>query len=343
MSPLRRSIPFLLLAALVLSACEAAYHPTQVPGSEARMSGQARRYLDSALSLMQNHSLSRREVDWPRFREQIYLRADGAEVPAHTYTAISYALKSLNEHSFFIPPSTGIGGPAQPSLWPDMSARTLNGRFGYLRTQTFNSRDGDAHAQAYHDLIRQADAGAPCGWIVDMRSNPGGNMWPMLAGVGPILGEGSPGSFIDADGVQTPWFYEGGISGVVRNGQRVSAARVARPYRLQRPDPPVAVLTGVNTASAAEAVVIAFRGRPDTRSFGLVTRGVPTANTSYDMPDGAVVVLTTAWEADRNGVIYRTRIEPDETIVGVGSTNLDHDDTVQAALAWLAAHPVCQG
>ena len=339
MPSLLRRPALLPLAALLLAGCEPAFHPTEVPGTNARMSAQARRYLDSALSLMQRHSLARNDIDWVVFRNETFMRANGAEVPAQTYPAIAAALQKLNKHSFFIPPGGGDGGGGQPGLWPPLAARQLEGgRVGYVRTATYGGSNPDGHAQDYHDLIRDADTDSTCGWVVDLRSNPGGNMWPMLAGVGPILGEGSPGSFIDADGVRTPWYYAGGVAGVEQDGQRRAAARARTPYRLRRQAPPVAVLTGINTASAAEAVAIAFRGRPGTRSFGLVTRGLPTANSSYDMPDGAVVVLTTAWEADRNGVIYEDRIEPDQVVLGDNPDNA----TLQIAVAWLRAHPACQ-
>lgn len=329
-----RSAPRLLLAALLLAACEAAYHPTQVPGSQARMSAQALRYVDSALSLMQTYSLHKHQVDWPKFREETYLAADGAEVPAHTYPALNQALQKLDEHSFFSPPSTTITPPR--GLWPDMTARMLNDRIGYVLVQRYSGSQPDEHAQQYHDLIRGVDTGAVCGWVVDLRSNPGGNMWPMLAGIGPILGEGNPGAFIDADGVRTPWFYTNGASGIEENGRRQTLTRVDRPYRLRRPDPPVAVLTALETASAAEAVVIAFRGRPGARTFGTFTRGLPTANATYPMRDGARVVLTTAWEADRDGVVYRGRIEPDEIVIGGGS------EVGTAAVAWLREQPACR-
>jgi carboxyl-terminal processing protease len=327
----------LLTAAVLLTACEAAYHPTDIPGSDARMSAQARRYVDSALYLMQTYSLQKHEVDWARLREDTYLRADGAAVPAHTYDAIHHALQSLNEHSFFIRPSTGIGGP-QTGLWPPLAGTSHDGgRIGYIRTATYSQSDPDGHAQEYHDIIRENDTAATCGWVVDMRSNPGGNMWPMLAGVGPILGEGIPGAFIDADGVRTLWYYQDGVAGVERGGTRQAITRVARPYRLRRPNPPVAVITGTSTASAAEAVTIAFRGRPYSRSFGLMTRGLPTANSAYEMTDGGTVVLTTAWEADRAGTVYRDRIDPDEVIVG-GTPN----EALYAAMSWLYAQPACQ-
>ena len=37
-------------------------------------------------------------------------------------------------------------------------------------------------------------------------------MWPMLTGIGPILGDGAVGSFVAADGNVT-WFYQDGKTG----------------------------------------------------------------------------------------------------------------------------------
>ena len=51
--------------------------------------------------------------------------------------------------------------------------------------------------QQIQDQIKIMDHPYNIGWIVDLRGNGGGNMWPMLAGIGPILGEGIAGYFID--------------------------------------------------------------------------------------------------------------------------------------------------
>lgn len=338
---LRRRAP-LLAAVLLLAGCERGRGPTELPEPEDWVGPAARVYVDSALDLMQRHSLHRHHVDWPVFRAGLLRRVTGAQLPAQTHDAVHEALQSLDRHSFLIRPQ----GALQDELAQVGSAfggKLLQGRFGYVRTASANGA-ALGHAQQYHDLIRDLDDAATCGWVVDLRFNPGGNMWPMLAGVGPILGEGSPGRFVDADGVRTPWFYEGGVAGMVRTGQQVEVSSAGTPYRLRREAPPVAVLTGSGTASAAEAVAIAFRGRPGTRSFGATTAGFPTANSSYRMSDGAIVVLTTAWEEDRNGVRYTSRITPDEVTNGIPSPEADpaQDVTLAAALHWLGTQPACQ-
>ena len=117
-------------------------------------------------------------------------------------------------------------------------------------------------------ILTDLAAQNPKGWIVDLRGNTGGNMWPMLTGIGPILGDGRVGSFVAADGNVT-WFYQDGKTGT-RNPaglETVSLTLEDAPV-LMTPSSPVAVLVDSSTASSAEAITIAFHGRPDTRFFG---------------------------------------------------------------------------
>jgi hypothetical protein len=51
----------------------------------------------------------------------------------------------------------------------------------------------DVRAQA-EGSETASDTTSICG-VVDLRSNSGGNMWPMIAGIGPVVGEGHLGAF----------------------------------------------------------------------------------------------------------------------------------------------------
>ncbi|WP_374191873.1 hypothetical protein [Spirosoma foliorum] len=44
--------------------------------------------------------------------------------------------------------------------------------------------------QAIQDQIKADDSDSIGGWLVDLRGNTGGNMWSMLAGIGPIWVKG---------------------------------------------------------------------------------------------------------------------------------------------------------
>lgn len=189
----------------------------------------------------------------------------------------------------------------------------------------------DKFATQVQTLIRELDQKKIRGWILDLRLNTGGNMWPMLAGIGPILGEGEVGSFVSSTGA-IAWSYQGGKS---LEGKNV-ISQVASPYQVKHKHPPVAVLTDALTASSAEAIVIAFKGRAKTHFFGMPTDGVPTANEPYKLSDGAILNLTIAIEADRTGKRYDNKIPPDTEIkTDWAWYGTDMDPVIKAAVQWL--------
>ena len=156
-------------------------------------------------------------------------------------------------------------------------------------------------------------------------------MWPMLAGLGPILGEGELGSFVGARGSKK-WRYQDGQSLI---DQKV-AAKVALPYKVKNGDLPVVILTDELTASSGEAVVVAFKGRSKTRFIGMPTRGVPTANSPMRLSDGAVLNLNVAIDADRTGKSYDNKIPPDTEVKTVWALyGTDDDPVIRAAQSWL--------
>ena len=107
---------------------------------------------------------------------------------------------------------------------------------------------------------------------------------------------------------------------------------------LMTPSAPVAVLVDGSTASSAEAITIAFHGRPDTRFFGTRTAGKSTAVQPFKLDDGAELYLTTAIDADRTGKQYPDGFTPDQVFP---STTImppeSSDPVVQAAQTWLVA------
>jgi carboxyl-terminal processing protease len=175
----------------------------------------------------------------------------------------------------------------------------------------------------YGALVRRGleEAAGACGLVVDLRRNVGGNMWPMLEGVAPLLPEGSAGAFV----------YRGGS---VEEWPRGDAT-------MQQP---VAVLTSGSTASSGEALVVAFRRRPLTGSFGEATYGVPSAIRTFTLPDGARLNLAVAAFTDRQDQSYHGHIVPDERVaVDWAHFGTPDDPVVQAALDWLRQQEGCTG
>ena len=167
---------------------------------------------------------------------------------------------------------------------------------GYVAIRAFSGNQAAAaeFARQVQQRIREQDSETIVGWIVDLRGNGGGNMWPMLAGIGPLLGEGMAGSFVYPVGTPTPWGYG-------RNGSYAGSTvqqSVTDPYTPLVPNPRVAVLTDKAVASSGEAIAVAFRARPSTRSFGtdtcvdFVSRDPITTNFKFDTDSHVTVVLS---------------------------------------------------
>lgn len=328
--------PALLTVSLLLGACG---DPT-IPPVEATP-GEA--YLADALDLLQTRSLHRYEVDWTALRDSVAEVVVQPATPADAYRGIRLALAIIGEsHSFFLEPQD-VGTPLVPS--PEPVSRLVEalpgtrGLFGYLQVGSFSGsrEDADSLATNLQRRIEALDGEGACGWIVDLRGNGGGNMWPMVAGLGPLIGEGVMGSFVDADSVRTSWTYAAGIAGV--EGEEFVRAR--DPYRTRAADPPVAVLADQRTASSGEATLIAFKGRAETFTSGVQTYGFSTGNQGFAMSDGAVLVLTTTVMADRTGLAYGGPVPVDEQVPGDGSLDPDTDNPYRLAMAWLAGRPAC--
>jgi carboxyl-terminal processing protease len=189
----------------------------------------------------------------------------------------------------------------------------LSGSVGYLELpELLYDKErvlGTQYACAAHEILRrQADDGAR-GWVVDLRRNTGGDLDPMIAALGPLLGEGLCFSFVGSDGERLPVTYR---RGVVSEGAR-ALFTVSEPLELEVTTPPVAGLIGPFTISAGEFVTLALHGRANTRLLGQPTFGVPTRNDTKVLDDGAVLFLTIDLSADRNGEVFDSSIPPDES------------------------------
>ena len=158
---------------------------------------------------MQVHSINRLTIDWSAFRTRVFSEAAGAQTIPATYGAIQVALNALGDgHSLFYTPTGGVMGATRRMGCGRAAADApaLPEDIGYVRVPAFSGTPEAATTLAT-DLqrsIMSADKTETIGWIVDVRGNGGGNMWPMIAGVGPVLGEGVAGYFIDPVGVETP-------------------------------------------------------------------------------------------------------------------------------------------
>lgn len=287
------------------------------------------KYLEEVVRIMQANSINRAAINWVAFKKNLLAQASGAKTIEQAYPAVVFAIVALGDkHSAFVPasPVKGLEAPAdkQPPVYLD---EPVPQDIGYIRIPwVVGSQEKlDAYITSVQAQIKERDKPELKGWLVDLRGNMGGNMWPMLVGAGPILGEDTLGYCIDANNTKTVWRYEKGKA--LCDGD--IEAETANYYTLKSVNPVVAVLTDTLTASSGEAVAVAFKARKHTRSFGAGTCGVSTGRSRFYLSDGSVLLLTTAVFADRRLVRYGHSIAPDEP--------LKPAEVVARAIGWIRA------
>jgi carboxyl-terminal processing protease len=360
----------LISPAVSLAGKKQTPHP-QPAASPTAISADAATFLDSALDIMRQHDLHSQNVDFVALRTEAFKRAGGAFNPIDTYPAIYWALVQLGDAGSHLRLPPGLypdqialmqqaekeaqhNAPAGKQIeiaaptgfagrrLPEGHIVTVQGtNFGYIVLPRCSAKDNDGlllYAADIRRVLSDLSTQNPRGWIVDLRGNTGGNMWPMLTGIGPILGDGAVGSFVAADGNVT-WFYQDGKTGT-RNPAGLETVSLtldeAPVLNSMSPTAPVAVLVDSSTASSAEAIAIAFHGRANTRFFGSKTAGQSTAVQPFKLDDGAEIYLTTAIDADRTGKAFPEGFTPDEMFPSVAVMPQEvNDPVVHSAQTWL--------
>lgn len=188
----------------------------------------------------------------------------------------------------------------------------------YIRLPQFSGTgdEGMKYASTVYNALRENKADIKA-VVLDIRNNHGGDMGPMVAAVSPILPDGEL-MYFDIQGVKKPVTLKDGT--VTGGGSTVS---MEDPFKI---DVPVAVLQNDETGSSAEALLICFRGLENAKSFGGVTAGYCSCNTTRKMYDGATILLTIGKDIARTGEEFcEDPIAPD----------VESATPLEAALAWI--------
>jgi C-terminal processing protease CtpA/Prc len=298
--------------------------------------------LDEVLGFMEKNYYRRDEVSWASLAAKAKQQLMAAGSCDDAYSSIGWCLRQLNEpHSFIMAPEkaaryAGEDSPPGPADLSDVvgeiKGEWLQDSIAYLTIPWISTTDSlicEHIADSLQSVIARLDSRNISRWIIDLRQNSGGNCWPMLAGIGPLLGDGIDGYFVGS-GERIPIAY---YDGSAFQGRHVRCqVSEDHGYRIRSTRKSIVVLTSRRTVSAGEIVALAFKGRQQTCLIGQPTAGLTTANATYSLSDRSMLVLTVCQEADRNGKICEGSIQPDQLV----SANIVSDDPARtAALAWL--------
>jgi len=279
------------------------------------------------IDIVKQNSLYKDTVNWKLLDDDLALMAKGLKTTDDAQLLNNYVLQHLKEvgdnHSFIqynVVAKNYVSGNITPTK-PE--AKLLTNQIGYISVPGYgsvNEKLGEEFASDIQTLIKNLDTQNDIkGWIVDLRTNSGGNMWPMISGLGPLLDLGNVGYFLKGES-SFPWKHTANGIGI----------KVKNPYRV-RNNNKIAVLIGKETGSSGEMTAISFIGQQNAKLFGEPSAGYITSNSMFKLSDGSNLLLATTYVADRNHKKYLERVYPDVTVKPLAN----QDAVLQIAKSWL--------
>ncbi len=307
------------------------------PVNGRKPSALATKYISAVCNTIAKHSLVKDSININALKSVALQIAGQAKKYSDCYTAVEYLINSLRAygdyHSFLMKHNEVISWKNDTSANANIiyaQSKIIDG-CGYILVPHFaggNTKLMIAYADTIQAILRKLDSSGIKGWIIDLRENTGGNMEPMIAGLGPLFSSDKLGSLIDVNNKPDSWYYKDGRYW----GDGYEGWSVSNPV-IVASKLPVAVLTGSQTGSSGEIVVISFIGNFNTKSFGQPTWGLTTGNGIFDLMDGARLMLASTIMADRNGKLYYGRIYPDEMVEQ--SSDNKEDIEIKTAINWI--------
>ncbi|MBI3974371.1 MAG: S41 family peptidase [Chloroflexi bacterium] len=197
---------------------------------------------------------------------------------------------------------------------PAVQSKLLPGDIAYFRLNTFSKASQTELLQA----IQVLESKNPKGWILDLRTNGGGELTAVLSTTSRFLKDG-------------PFGFQ-----VERNGQRAALGPDGTYLPRQHP---LVVLVGDSTASGAELFAAAVQHHRGGKTVGTKTAGCLGIGSRYQLEDGSGLSVTTAKLLGPTGDdVNKIGFTPGE-VVPISRADLaaGKDPQLQRALALLGA------
>jgi len=283
--------------------------------------------------LIKKNSLFADSLNWVVIKEEVQnisREIESAEDYKLIYKFFTKQLRNAGDkHSFFLTPdnATKIQNPIAAAEQPE--GKFLGEGMGYIKVPRCLNLDAEKDRDFANNIrfqIKKIDTeNTITSWVVDLRHNTGGNMWPMLAGLNALMEDGTAGYFVSTKG-ESGWKN--------KNGELLGSKESIDNYKIKKQDAKIAVLIDSRTASSGEMTAVSFSGLPNVKFFGTPSAGYTTANRTCNLSNGTQLYLASSYIADRNHKAFMDKIIPD---VIVELNDDSNDKVLTTATQWLQA------
>ena len=270
-----------------------------------------RRALDEIIQVGLQRAVNKESIDWDALAIQVN---DTYDVNGFE-PAIRVFLAALGDNQSFYSRNNGtsVFSTEAGCSSSGFSFAGLPDDVGYIQQRSFIGSQVEAafFAGDRHNRARSQDSENIKGWVVDLTTTDGGDIYAQIASLGMFYDRETLGYFSNSD-EEIPYGYADG-NAFLRTPADIQLA-LEDPYTLMNPNGKVVVVTDLPTAGAGEAAVLALRNRPNTLILGRPTCGLAAVTQSFSLTNNDVLVLATHFITDSEKEREISRIQPDEQV-----------------------------
>ncbi|WP_113923453.1 S41 family peptidase [Cognataquiflexum aquatile] len=259
-------------------------------------------YVEIALDSIEFYSIHKNTYNFDSLKSNILTQINDSTKREVVIELLNYAIDEVDIHSYILTKDQYKNletGKAQPHKYP-FQGEMIDGKYALLTLDGFkgvDSTSSDNYADSLQRLLLHLHNKKPIGWIVDLRNNTGGWEYPMIAGLGPLLGEGILAYEVNRDGkIENEYSY----AKLNQKSILTKQIELIDSVVIFNEKPSIVVLIGNETGSAGELLTLCFLDNPNTILLGTPTNGVPTGIAGFFMPDSTMICVTSSVFKNRN-------------------------------------------
>ena len=312
--------------------------------------------LDSIISVTKTNSLYADKLDWEKLSLEMHAMVKEQDSLEAIIPPVEYMFKQLEDFhgalflnmrrynsyyktEYHYPTDTKVLSKIRESN-AIVESKMLKEKIAYLKIPTFNifgREQIDESTRKLREHICKLKAQNPQGWIIDLRTNMGGNMYPMFAGLGELLPNIKlSGDTKDGANYQSEWYNEDGNFHMWNSPMTDVKLLCSEEGKNENEQVKMAVLAGRYTSSAGEAVASSLKGQKNMRLFGEITSGWSSTTGYFVIAENVFITPTVAWYMSLDKAVHKDGVHPDTLIVEeVNPDALTEGKAFEAALAWV--------
>jgi len=305
--------------------------------------------LDKIIEHAETASLYRKNIDWTALKKEMYVLAKNADSVSQLKPALDLMLEKLNDThgrvfhnnqylSYYIGENkehlknmtSEVYNEIQSGQVYEFKALLLQDNIGYVRIVGLPVGDNQKMSTDIRNAVCDVIEKGAKKWIIDLRYNGGGNMFPMVEGISNIIGDGHIGGTKGVTKEESSIWQIKNAS-FFYDEQNVAIPNICPVSDIQN----IAILTSVYTASSGEALAVILKNRPKTKFFGTKTNGKVTATDWKQIDSLTAMSISVSYYKDRKNNLYDQYVDVDEVIEFEPKVEMEDDKGIKKAIEWL--------